>query len=234
MPVEVWVDDGGLVRRMRQVMSIPTSPGAPGLEMDMRIDLYDFGAAPKIEIPPASKVFDTTPLLEAELGLSGKGKRERSGKAVQAGPPLSPSTFRTRVAKVCREMKRKFRPYERRGDALGRRAKRVAQARGLNSPATKRAFQQAAIQVFEPMIRIAEPALERLEGLKAPPALANEMGRYLRLSERQIDLIRSMTRALEIGELELVDRLDDQLDRLEAPAKRLGRSLGGSACESDD
>jgi hypothetical protein len=237
IPVEVWVGNDGIVRRIRQVMTFPVGEGGEGgpeLEMDMRIDLYDFGIEPTIEVPPPSRVFDTTPLLEAELGLSGKRERDRPGRAVQAGPALSPTALRARVGKICREMKRRFRPYEQRNDALGRRVKRVALARGINSPATKRAFQQAAIQVFEPMIRIAEPALDRLEGLKAPPALADEMGRYLRLSERQIDLTRSMTRALEIGELELVDRLDDQLDRLETPAKRLARTLGGSACESDD
>lgn len=64
---EVSIDRKGLVRRNRMVMVLPTEPGAPTLTMDMRMQLFDFGARPKIELPNSERVFDTTPMLEAQL-----------------------------------------------------------------------------------------------------------------------------------------------------------------------
>jgi hypothetical protein len=43
--------------------------------MDFRMDLYDFGAEPRVSLPPAEQVFDATPLVEAETGqLDGEPK----------------------------------------------------------------------------------------------------------------------------------------------------------------
>jgi hypothetical protein len=53
------------------VMNIPTQPGAPTLTMDMRMDLYDFGARPRIELPDPVSVYDATPTLERELDAAG-------------------------------------------------------------------------------------------------------------------------------------------------------------------
>lgn len=65
--VEAWIDAQGIVRRNRMVMTMPTEPGQPSLRMDMRMDLYDFGAQPEIQLPDDSAVFDMTPLVEAQL-----------------------------------------------------------------------------------------------------------------------------------------------------------------------
>ena len=65
--VEAWVDSQKILRRMRMVMDIPTQPGAPTLTMDMRVDFFDFGARPRIELPDPASVYDATPTLEREL-----------------------------------------------------------------------------------------------------------------------------------------------------------------------
>jgi hypothetical protein len=65
--VEAWVDGNGILRRSRMVMAIPTQPGQPTLTMDMRMEFFDFGARPQISLPDPTRVYDATPLLEAQL-----------------------------------------------------------------------------------------------------------------------------------------------------------------------
>jgi hypothetical protein len=65
--VEAWVDGKGILRRCRMVMAIPTQPGQPTLTMDMRMEFFDFGARPRIALPDPARVYDATPLLEAQL-----------------------------------------------------------------------------------------------------------------------------------------------------------------------
>jgi hypothetical protein len=69
--VEAWIDGRKMLRRSRVVMEIPTQPGAPTLTMDMQMDLYDFGARPRIELPDPESVYDATPTLERELDAAG-------------------------------------------------------------------------------------------------------------------------------------------------------------------
>lgn len=55
VPVEVWIDDDGFVRRMKQTLG-----GNSGLQMNMTMttDLYDFGADVSIKEPSADDVVD--------------------------------------------------------------------------------------------------------------------------------------------------------------------------------
>jgi hypothetical protein len=67
--VEAWVDERGLTRQIRVVEKITTDAG-PSVTVDMRMQLYAFGSHPKIEFPAKSQVYDYTPKLRAELGLT--------------------------------------------------------------------------------------------------------------------------------------------------------------------
>ena len=67
---EVAVDAKGMVRRVHTVMTTISPEGS--VKMDLRIDLFDFGAQPDIQLPDSSKVFDMTPLLEARLEEPGQ------------------------------------------------------------------------------------------------------------------------------------------------------------------
>jgi hypothetical protein len=232
IPVEVWVDDKGLVRRMRQIQTMPTEPGSPTLRMDMVISFDDFGVEPDIRIPPAHKVFDATPLVQAELGLIGS--RKRPPQKATATTHSSPS-FRRRVGGLCTDMKADFARLEEKGEAVSDRAAEVAKWEGLASPRTKRAFQRMATTVLEPMIGAADHFLARLERLTPPVALKDEYERYLHLTAVQIDLIRALSRAFQVADYRLIDRLDARLDdkRLESELKRLAAKLGASVCEQD-
>lgn len=64
-PVEVWIDEQGLVRR--QAMSIPFGAlggAGAGAQASMTMELFDFGAKPDIALPPESEVLDATDLAE--------------------------------------------------------------------------------------------------------------------------------------------------------------------------
>jgi hypothetical protein len=66
--LEASIDAQDIVRRVRMVMEIPTAPGEPALTMDMRMDLFGFGARPEIALPDPSQVLDATELSEGQLG----------------------------------------------------------------------------------------------------------------------------------------------------------------------
>lgn len=72
IPVEVWIDETGLVRRFRMVEPLPSESG-PTVTMDMRMEFFDFAAHPGIAFPPAGQVLDYTPVLRAELGMTNGG-----------------------------------------------------------------------------------------------------------------------------------------------------------------
>jgi hypothetical protein len=65
--VEAWVDDRGLMRRMKMVQSSPQVEGEGTTTMDMRMDFFDFGIEPVIEVPDSDEVFDATSLAEEGL-----------------------------------------------------------------------------------------------------------------------------------------------------------------------
>ena len=70
LQVEAWIDAEGLVRRMRLVKSEPREGGEGSMTTDMRMDFFDFGVVPEIDVPEPSEVFDATALAQDELGLS--------------------------------------------------------------------------------------------------------------------------------------------------------------------
>jgi len=55
---EVWIDRSNLVRRMRFVMPAPGENGAPPTTTDMRMDLFNFGNHPDIQLPDPDTVVD--------------------------------------------------------------------------------------------------------------------------------------------------------------------------------
>lgn len=68
--IEAWIDADELVRRMRIVQRTPGEDGEGPTTMDMRMDFFDFGIDPEIEVPDSDEVFDATDLAKEELGLS--------------------------------------------------------------------------------------------------------------------------------------------------------------------
>ena len=65
LPVEVWIDDANLVRRMELKMSAAGEQKAPVFSMSLQMDLYDYGTSVSVDVPPAAEVADGSKLLGA-------------------------------------------------------------------------------------------------------------------------------------------------------------------------
>ena len=62
IPVDVWVDESSLVRKMQMTMSA-TQPGTfQTFEVSMRLEFYDYGEKIDIALPPAAQVVDAAAL----------------------------------------------------------------------------------------------------------------------------------------------------------------------------
>ncbi len=61
IPINVWIDPHHLLRRME--MSFSPAAGAPHTAVDLRLELFDFGATPTVRAPADSEVFETTQSL---------------------------------------------------------------------------------------------------------------------------------------------------------------------------
>jgi hypothetical protein len=68
--VEVFIAQDGLLRRMRLV-STEASEGKT-VTVVMRMDFFDFGIEPNIQLPVDSQVYDLSPLLEEKLDSLGQ------------------------------------------------------------------------------------------------------------------------------------------------------------------
>lgn len=63
MPIDVWITDGGLPIRQIMRWAPEGVAGVPdGFEMEMRVDLSDFGTPVEVEAPPADQVQTIDPM----------------------------------------------------------------------------------------------------------------------------------------------------------------------------
>jgi hypothetical protein len=65
IPVDVWVDGTGLLRR--ESLSLTFGQGLQGATMKMTFDMHDFGEPVNVEVPPADQVFDALSALKGGL-----------------------------------------------------------------------------------------------------------------------------------------------------------------------
>lgn len=69
LPVDVWVDGRGLVRRMAMTMTL--SLAARSMTIAMQIEYFDFGPTPSVTVPSGSEVFDVTGQTLQHIGSGG-------------------------------------------------------------------------------------------------------------------------------------------------------------------
>jgi hypothetical protein len=228
VPVEVWIDENGLVRQTRMVEPIPTT-GGPSVTMDMRMQFYDFGAKPKIKLPPKRRTFDYTPVLRAELGLE-EGKSFGPLTPPAAAKPLAVAPFRKRVNGICRQVEDEFRPLNARGKILSKRF----QGASLETDGLKEWGEAWGRQVGEPAYRLAVHAMHELAVVAPPTTLAGLYRRYLKLSARQGEAILAAVRLIQVAEFKspLLKQLLEKNKTLEGEEESLEAKLGLSACAS--
>lgn len=73
-PVELWVDDEGVLRRMVSSAKVPGQQGVPGGTFKIDYRLSDFGTPLDLTPPPADDTFDATETIKRfgkQLGQSG-------------------------------------------------------------------------------------------------------------------------------------------------------------------
>lgn len=73
-PVELWVDDEGVLRRMVSSGKVPGQAGVPGGTFKVDYRLSDFGTPLDLTPPPADDTYDVTDLIKKfgkQLGQSG-------------------------------------------------------------------------------------------------------------------------------------------------------------------
>lgn len=63
LPMDVWVDDDGLIRRQRFEFAFEPPGGGKKVSFRYDIELYDFGVDVAVEPPPPSETTDLTELL---------------------------------------------------------------------------------------------------------------------------------------------------------------------------
>ncbi len=58
LPIGVWIDDGGRVRRIALSLALPVA--GQSLRVSATVELFGFGATPPVTLPPAADVYDAT------------------------------------------------------------------------------------------------------------------------------------------------------------------------------
>jgi hypothetical protein len=62
LPLDVWIDDDGMARRMKYEQPLPSAGGEEGA-MELTMEFFDFGVDVDVEPPPADEVIDIQELL---------------------------------------------------------------------------------------------------------------------------------------------------------------------------
>jgi hypothetical protein len=78
IPVDVWIDGQGLVRREQVAYKIGSGPSA-GTALNFTIDLSDFGVAVSVTPPPANQVFDITAATSQGLSRTQSYTQTKGG-----------------------------------------------------------------------------------------------------------------------------------------------------------
>jgi hypothetical protein len=227
--VEAWVWPDGLVRRVRTVTTIGAGPGGSGLTMDMVVDLHDLGITPRIPLPPAGKVFDTTPITRAELGLlDGEAAMPQS---TAGGRSLSAEQLRNGANAICGLMTREAESLVEESGAM-RLLNRLGSDADLGE--IERALRAYGNGIVAPFAGLARRGLGQLAGLRPPPRLRADYDRFLRSLAETTEAFEGLGRAAQLGNLGAVETLQPISERISERNDVDARKLGLHACAQND
>lgn len=231
IPVEVWIDERGLVRQFRITEQIPTSGGA-SLTTDMRYQFYAFGPQHGIKLPPRRKVFDFTPILRAELGLED-GSTLGPLTPPAGAKPLSVTAFQRRAGDLCRTVLHKAKSIFHRHVQLFERAKALGPS-ATKSTEGRELMSAYGSRVIEPIDHLVRHGYRELAAIAPPPSLASAYRRYLKMNARSIEWNLAEARLLELGQAK-APALEARRSEAKAEGperKKLAARLGIPICES--
>ena len=225
--VEAWIDDAGLVRRVREVLTLPSQAGHSPVTMDLRMDLFALGASPDVRLPPAREVFDSTPIERAQLNLlNGESARRL---IAPSGAPLSEPAFHRAAGEICTGLERRLGGLRRRAAPERLAWERLARERGTGSRSsqqTLRTLRAVSYSYFEPALVAVENGLSRLGRLSPPADRVTPFRRFMRQSAAYLEIDLAETRAAELGQFKLARLLQDRLSSLSGPIEWSTRAAG--------
>jgi hypothetical protein len=230
VPIEVWIDGQGLVRRARMVTQ--TQAGSVDLRMDLRLEYFHFGLHPKVRLPAAHEVFDATPITRATLGLTDGSYVHLPG-APRGARALAPKMLRSRADSICAGLKRSAKPIVARAAPLVRRLKDIASAEKASLASKAQlisVFRAFARKVTGPLVRRGDRFLRQLGRLRPAEPDRDAYRRFLRLSARQLELLLAEARAFELGALNRAKTFHKREQALQHASAVSGRGLGLGHC----
>jgi hypothetical protein len=232
IPVEAWLDDGGLIRRMRMVMDLPTTAGALTVKMDLTMEFFDFGIAPKVDLPSASETFDATPLARAQLHLLD-GNSIPLGAPPAGASPLSMQEFRKQATSNCdtliereNRIKAAAKPLERRLKEINRLSK-MGQA---NPRTVREVLHTISTRYFDPAIHVIVGASRRLAVLPPPATAQADFHSFLHLSAIATEINEAQARALDLAAMKTGSALEPQLRSVGQRIVKLVHRMGIDSC----
>lgn len=228
--IEASIDHHGLVRRTRNVMTIPFGTSGVEVTTDTRSVLFDFGARPRIGLPAPRRVFDATPINRAQLNLFDGGTMARYLRPA-AAPSLSPALFRRRAQRVCRSLVSRGRVLVGRAGPQIAELKRAEQLGGAG-PRFRAAAAGYALRLYEPLYRLGREGLRRMARISAPAGSAPGWTRIRRLLAVELEMVLAEARGMEVGALAEVKGLPDRRHRLSHRSDAIARRLGLPDCAS--
>lgn len=226
IPIEAWLDDGGLVRRMRMVMDIPTTTGAPTVKMDLTMEFFDFGITPKVDLPPASETFDSTPLARAQLHLLD-GSSIRLSSPPASAVALSPSVFHNRASAICNGLIDRMHRMKAAAKPLMRQLKGAG---GPGKVGPRTALHTLSTRYFEPAIRVIAGTTRQLAALPPPAATRADFRKFLHLSTVAIEINEAQARALDLGSMKAGRSVEPQLQSVGRRIKQIVQRIGIDSC----
>ena len=198
--------------------------------MDMSIDFFDFGINPDIPLPTEAEVFDATPLARAGLGLLD-GASEKHLIDPAAGPPLTAAKFKDRANSICRAVSVDAEALLREQSGLIEALKQSAKT---NPEKALGAFREVGVKLYEPLFDLYQRILRQLGQLRPPAETASLFRTFLDRGAGEVELIGAQTSALEVGELRLYQRLNQELETRSDASDRIAEKLGLDDCSGND
>ena len=229
IPFEVWIDENGMARRLRLVQRLPAAPGQPNLTMDMKMELFDFRVRPKIELPPAAEVFDTTPMMRAELNMvNGSTLAELIAPSHHA--PLSATAFRRQGNAACQRLRRELKPLARLAHDWTARLKASGGWEARTRPQIATRIRRFGSDFYRPLVSLEKRTLRRFGRLSPPAADATTFTRFLHRNAIETELRLAQAVAAEAGNLSIWDDLESKVKANRKGEDAIVRDLGLSAC----
>jgi hypothetical protein len=231
IPVDVWIDEKGLVRQVEMVQQLPAS-GSDDItgSMDLRMQFFAFGHRAHIKLPPKREVFDYTPALRAELGMDD-GTAYGPLEPPASAKPLSVAAFRRRANQMCLSFEAKAKALERGAGPLKQEFKELG-PEDVGTPRMREATSAFGREYLRPALRLVTRMLRELKAIPPPAQFAEGYHRYLVAGAKSIERLTGFTRAIELGEFgsPLIKNSKAENEAAKKEEDSIAKSLGIGAC----